>query len=87
MSKVIRGTVRHEDGRPLAGARVFFTAGPEPLPDVAALTGSDGTFALTTPAEGTYGVAVAADGFESQRHTVRVANRSPVQLEIRLGTR
>jgi hypothetical protein len=61
---LIRGVVVAADGRPVAGARVFFRAGPGSLPDIAALTGEDGAFALTAPREGTYEVAAAADDAE-----------------------
>jgi hypothetical protein len=51
---VVRGAVHDAAGNPVAGASVFFTSGPTPLPDIAALTDSEGRFALSAPAPGTY---------------------------------
>jgi Carboxypeptidase regulatory-like domain len=66
---LIRGRVQDQAG-PVADAAVSFAMGPVDLPDIAALTGPDGTFALTAPAPGAYEVvANFADGF-SLRSTV-----------------
>lgn len=72
-------------GRPAAGVRVFFRSGPEPLPDIAALTGGDGTFALTAPAAGTYEVAAVADDAEPASATVSVTAGATVKVTMRLG--
>jgi hypothetical protein len=84
---VIRGVVVAAGGRPVAGARVFFRSGPGLLPDIAALTGGDGTFALTAPAAGTYEVAAAADEVEPAAATVSVTEGSTVTVTMRLGER
>lgn len=54
MAAVVSGRVLGQGGDPVGGARVFFTAGPVDLPDIAELTGSDGSFALAAPAPGKY---------------------------------
>ena len=60
---LLSGTVHNPDGGPVAGARVLFTSAPAPLPDIAALTGEDGSFILSAPTTGSYELAVHADGF------------------------
>jgi hypothetical protein len=68
---LIRGLVQDQAG-PVADAAVSFAAGPVDLPDIAAVTGPDGTFVLSAPVPGEYEVAVAfLDGF---------VIRSPVDL-------
>ncbi|MEU8545472.1 carboxypeptidase-like regulatory domain-containing protein [Streptomyces roseoverticillatus] len=73
---VIRGTVRDAAGAPVAGARVAFADGPVPLPDIAAVTGGDGRFALTAPAEGTYTLVCRGDGGTATAR-VRVSGPGP----------
>jgi hypothetical protein len=60
---LIAGVVRDSRGRPVAQARVYFTAGPGPIPDIAALTDDAGAFCLSVPQEGNYTLATSADGF------------------------
>lgn len=69
----IRGRVVARDERPLAEARVGLSEAPVPMPDVAALTGADGSFVLATPAAGRYTVTAAMDGYRSSSVTVAVA--------------
>jgi hypothetical protein len=60
---LIRGLVQDQTG-PVADAAVSFAAGPVDLPDIAAVTGPDGTFVLSAPVPGEYEVAAAfQDGF------------------------
>jgi protocatechuate 3,4-dioxygenase beta subunit len=67
--EVIRGVVRDQHGEPLQDARVLFVSGPEPLPDVAAVTGADGAFALTAPVPGNYAILCSlTDGRSETRH-------------------
>ncbi len=80
---VIAGRVRGPDARPVAQARVYFLDGPAPFPDVAALTGEDGTFTLAAPAPGTYTIGCAAEGFATT--TIQAAS-GETSLEIVLGT-
>ena len=81
-ASVIYGVVRDSGGRPVPGARVYFMSGPVALPDIAALTGADGAFALTAPASGSYEVGCATDD-DSTSVTVEVSGRD-AQIEIRL---
>ena len=82
---LIRGVVLAADGRPVAGARVFFRSGPGSLPDIAALTGDDGAFALTAPAAGTYEVAAAANHVQPVSTTVVLATGEAAVVTLRLN--
>ena len=81
---VISGVVRDSYGNPIVQARVYFTNGPVPLPDIAALTNKDGAFSLTAPAAGSYTIACAAEGFAPTEVTVAIADSKETHLEIRL---
>ena len=83
---LIRGVVLTAGGRPVAGARVSFRSGPGSLPDIAALTGDDGTFTLTAPAAGTYEVAAAADDAEPVSRTVVLTAGEAAAVTLRLHT-
>ena len=59
VSETILGRVVHaDDGSPVADASVMLVSGPEPTPDLAAVTGSDGGFALGVPAGGRWHLKV-----------------------------
>jgi len=68
---VIAGTIHDPAGKPIPGARAFFTSGPGSFPDTAALTDGSGSFALSAPTPGSYDVQFMADGYEPR--TVQVA--------------
>jgi len=79
---MIYGTVRDPRGNPVPQARVYFTAAPVALPDIAALTDTGGAFSLSVPSAGTYKVESAADGFTPTSVTVDVAPEKETRLEI-----
>ena len=84
---VIAGVVVDARGNPVEEARVYFVEGPVPLPDIAALTDSDGRFALSAPVSGTYQLGVASEGPEGFMQTtsvVDVRGEPRVDLEVRL---
>ena len=81
---VISGVVRSPDGKPLANARVYFTAGPVPLPEIAALTDDSGAFSLTAPQPGEYVVESVADEFGAKSSKVKVKGGEPVRLNLKL---
>ena len=83
-SSAISGVVRDSRGQPVAGARVSFAEGPVPLPDIAALTGDDGSFVLSAPAPGTYRIDCYADGFAPEHTSVTTRPATPVTVAIRL---
>jgi Carboxypeptidase regulatory-like domain len=82
---LVSGTVRDAGGDPIEGARVYFASGPVPLPDIAALTGPDGSFSLSAPTPGTYEVECAAEGRGTQREAVEVVDGEETRLDFRLG--
>jgi hypothetical protein len=81
---VISGVVRGPDGKPAANARVYFTAGPVALPEIAALTDSSGAFSLTAPAPGEYVVEAAADELGTRSAKVKVKGGEPVRIDLQL---
>lgn len=81
MSERICGVVLDADGGPVPGARVALEAGPVPLPDLALLTGDDGTFWLEVPEPGGYAVAAHTD-HGSARVQVEVPAAHPVELRL-----
>lgn len=82
---LLSGTVHDPEGRPVAGARVLFTSAPAPLPDIAALTGEDGSFTLSAPAPGSYALAVHAEGFApaNVRCELTAADAKPLRVTLR----
>lgn len=81
--RVIAGVVRDESGAPIKDARVYFAEAPVDIPDVAMLTGADGTFALTAPVDGTYTLESSAEGFSSARSTVASPQATGLELTLR----
>ena len=82
MRPVISGIATGPDG-PVAFARIMIAASPAPMPDLAGLSGEDGTFTLGTNGPGRYVVAVHADGFVPARATVTVGP-DDVAVELRV---
>lgn len=56
----VSGTVRSTDGTPVAGATVTLSDGSS---SVSGTTGSDGSFDVKAPSDGTWTLAVTADGY------------------------
>jgi len=84
---VIRGVVVDAGGRLVAGARVSFRSGPGPLPDIAALTARDGSFAVTAPAAGTYELAAFGDEGAAGTATITLAQGETATVTLRLANR
>lgn len=81
----MHGFVHREDGDAVAEARVFFSASPVEVPDVALLTDGQGRFTLYAPAPGRYEVACQADGLESAMVPIDVtAGQEEVEVDIGL---
>jgi hypothetical protein len=78
-STVISGRVHDTAGKAVPDARVFFSEGPVPLADVAALSGPAGQFTLSAPAPGSYTVQCVADGFHPRSLTVAVGAGAPAE--------
>ena len=81
---IISGRVCSSDGQPVANAQLFFKEGPEPLPEIAALTNDDGTFSLTAPQSGKYVIQCVAIGFVEESVTVSVAAGKTATVTIEL---
>ena len=80
----IHGQVRSATGPPLAEARVYYELAPVAMPDVAALTDAAGWFTLATPADGTYRVGAACDGYAPAAVTVDVTASARAEVAITL---
>ncbi|HET9257834.1 MAG TPA: carboxypeptidase-like regulatory domain-containing protein [Pseudonocardiaceae bacterium] len=83
---LIAGVVRAGKGDPVAAARVYVVDAPVSLPDIAALTGADGTFTIGVPAAGRYTLEANAEGWTPVRETI-VAEPGINHIELRFGTR
>ncbi len=82
---MIAGSVVDAQGRPVAGARVFFTETPVPMPEIAAVTDVDGRFVLAASAPGTYTVAGAADDASASARVTLPADDGDVTLRLAPG--
>jgi hypothetical protein len=81
---LISGRVVDAEGRPVAWARVMFARSPVPVPDVALLTGEDGSFTLSVPANGSYEILTMSDEHGQGTSTVEVAGDRH-DVEVRIG--
>ena len=82
---VIRGRVVGADGEPIALAAIYVVSAPEPQRDISQLTGSDGSFALTASAPGTYVIGARSDTAGEGRTSVNIAgSEEDVRAEIAL---
>lgn len=80
----ISGVVMNAQGRPVEQARIYFVDGPVPLPEIAALTNSDGAFTLTAPMPGAYQIECATDTSAPVRVTVTVRGGKESHVKIKL---
>lgn len=79
---VVAGVVRTAAGHPVAEARVWFSHGPVPLPDIATLTDERGRFALTAPAPGAYELTIAVDDLVATRRLAIAPGQARADLDI-----
>jgi Carboxypeptidase regulatory-like domain len=82
MRPVISGIVTGPQG-PVALARVMIESAPASTPDIAALTGEDGGFAVGTVGPGRYVLLVRADDYAPARLEVVVSDHD-VTVDVRL---
>jgi hypothetical protein len=85
MPHLIRGVVLDPTGSPISAARAYFVGGPEPFPDVAALTTQGGEFTLSAPSPGPYRIECAAEGFSSSTTDIDIGEENEIRLEVRLS--
>ena len=65
---------------------MYIAKAPGPVPDVAALTGADGAFALGAGRAGAYEIACSTDSLGAASASVQVAKQGAT-VELRLGKR
>lgn len=82
-ARIIAGAVRDATGKPVAQARVYFSAAPGSVPDVAVLTGADGRFRLSAPRSGKYRVSASSDAHGSSSVEVEVGT-TDVEVVVKL---
>jgi Carboxypeptidase regulatory-like domain len=78
----IIGVVSDEEGRAMAEVTVTFLSAPVAVPDIAALTGPDGRFAVTAPASGSYTLVATTEGYAAEQVTVQVELESSPKTHI-----
>jgi protocatechuate 3,4-dioxygenase beta subunit len=83
-ARIIEGAVLDAAGKPVAQARVYFSAAPGSVPDIAALTGADGRFRLGAARPGIYQVSASSDTHGSASVVVDVGPKD-VQVAIKLA--
>jgi hypothetical protein len=81
---LISGVVYDARERPVAQARVYFTDGPVPMPEIAMLTGEDGSFTLSVPVSGTYQIGFAKDEFAPTKVKVAVESGKQAHVKVKL---
>ena len=79
---LIRGAVHGADGVLVGGAVVTFTRAPVDVPDIAAVTGDDGSFVVAAPATGRYRLVVRADGYVPRELDVDVSGDVEIQTTL-----
>ena len=80
----VGGVVRDATGAPVPYATVALTAGPVPLPDIAALTDAQGVFVLSVPTPGAYEVTVVSPAGRTSA-TFDAAPHAAPHLDLRVG--
>ena len=83
-ARIVAGTVLDATGRPVAQARVYFSAAPGSVPDIAALSGPDGRFQLNAPRPGSYQVSASSDEHGSASVLVEVGSKD-AEVVVKLG--
>jgi hypothetical protein len=79
---LISGVVRGAGGVRLDGAVVAFLEAPVDVPDIAAMTGDDGSFVVAAPTAGRYRLAVRADGYRLRELDLDVTGDVEVQTTL-----
>ncbi|HEX7878779.1 MAG TPA: carboxypeptidase-like regulatory domain-containing protein [Candidatus Eisenbacteria bacterium] len=78
----IEGTVRNAAGRHLEDVAVFIKSADQPHPDIAALSGRDGTFRLTLLLPGSYVLEAVGAANSPVTIAVRVMSGPPTRIDV-----
>lgn len=81
---LITGVVEDVNGRPVPDATVYFTAGPAPYPDVAALSAADGSFTISVRNEGVYTLQCMTPDSRVAETPVTARSDQPTQVRLRI---
>ncbi len=84
MAYSITGKVVDPKGTPVPMASVGFVEAPVAIPDIAALSGVDGSFELSAPVAGEYKIAVTAEAFAPLLVSVVCEGQSTIGLKLQL---
>ena len=84
MAGIIAGVVTNDRGKGVSAARVWLSAGPVALPDVAGLSDERGSFTLSVPASGNYTVECVAETYAAESLSVTVRDGERVEIRFRL---
>jgi hypothetical protein len=81
---LVSGVVKSQDGRPVANAMVSFVQAPVAVPEIALLTGEDGSFQLNAPSPGTYvmGANHPEEGAGQQQTVVGAEGATPIEIHL-----
>jgi hypothetical protein len=80
---LIAGTVVDQQGAPVPAATVFIAGGPVAVPDIAMLTGADGSFVINAPVPGAYRLGVrAGDDLTEVKVDVTAEGAPGVRVEM-----
>jgi len=80
----VKGIVRSASGEPAASVAVMLS-GSHPTPDIAALTGDDGSFRFDDLDPGVYTVIARAETGETARATASVPSAGVGEVELDLA--
>ena len=83
-ASIIFRVVKDNDGNPVQKARVSFVVDFVPLPDIATLTDTNGTFKISTPVSGEYVIADVSDKFIGKETKITVEPNQDTHVQIGL---
>ncbi len=84
---LIRGRVVDGQGHPVAGSRIMVSQGPVPVPDIAMLSGADGSFAMAVPAPGRWQLLAATDEAQARADVLLADGAAEVRVTLMLPLR
>lgn len=82
--RLCEGSVVDAEGAPVAEALVSVEWGTAPTPEIALLTGNDGSFRIALPVGGTYVLRGISPGGNTGRTRIELSVSGPESVVIRL---